>query len=217
MAVPAAATYITGTSVTVTVSASKSGFTAPSDVTRTLTVDLTAPSASYTVPATLKVGVAIGAMAPSTSDTDIASYGATGLPSGLDIDTGTGVISGTPDTATTTAASVTVTVNDTAGNDAEVTLTFPAVAKGDQTLSGFEYSSDSVTLGGTPPNVRAPDGAEDHPELLGVTGGGVLGRRRDRRPHPGGSGASAWSPPPRRRATITTRAPPPPRSPCCRR
>ena len=34
----------------------------------------------------LQVGVAIGAMTPSTTDTDIASYGATGLPPGLGID-----------------------------------------------------------------------------------------------------------------------------------
>ena len=72
--VPANAAYITGTSVAVTVSATKTGFTSPSDVTRTLAVDLTAPAASYTAPAALKVGVAIGAMTPSTSDTDITSY-----------------------------------------------------------------------------------------------------------------------------------------------
>ena len=81
--VPANATYITGTSVTVTVSATKAGFTAPSDVTRTLAVDLSAPSANYTPPDTLQVGVAIVAMTPSTTASDIASYAATGLPSGL--------------------------------------------------------------------------------------------------------------------------------------
>ena len=82
-----------------TVSASKTGYTPPSDVTRALAVDLTAPSATYTAPSSLQVGVAVGALTPSTTDTDIASYGATGLPPGLGIDTGTGVISGTPDTA----------------------------------------------------------------------------------------------------------------------
>ena len=100
--VPANAAYITESSVTVTVSASKTGFTPPSAVTRTFAVDLTAPTASYTAPLTLTVGVAIGAMTPSTSATDIASYHATGLPPGLSIDTGTGVISGTPDTAAST-------------------------------------------------------------------------------------------------------------------
>ncbi len=158
--VPANATYITGASVTVTVSASKTGYTPPSDVTRALAVDLTAPSASYTPPSTLKVGVAIGAMTPSTTATDIASYSATGLPSGLGIDTTTGVISGTPDTADPNTASAAVTVKDTAGNTVDVSITFPAVAKGAQTLTGFVYSSASVAFGGTAPAVTAPGGVQ---------------------------------------------------------
>ena len=158
VAVPANAAYLTGTSVAVTVSASKTGYTAPSDVTRALAVDLAAPSATYTAPSSLKVGVAIGAMTPSTTATDIASYGATGLPPGLGIDTGTGVISGTPDTADANTASATVTVTDTAGNTDTVDITFPAVAKGDQTLTGFAYSPASVTYGDTAPAVTAPGG-----------------------------------------------------------
>ena len=158
--VPANAAYITGTSVTVTVSASKTGYTPPSDVTRALVVDLTAPSATYTAPSSLKVGVAVGAMTPSTTDTDIASYGATGLPSGLGIDTGTGVISGTPDTADANTASATVTVTDTAGNTVDVPIAFPAVAKGDQALTGFAYSPATVTYGDTAPAVTAPDGVQ---------------------------------------------------------
>ena len=158
--VPAGASYLTGTSVAVTVSASKTGYTPPSDVTRALAVDLTAPSATYTAPSSLKVGVAIGALTPSTTDTDIASYGATGLPPGLGIDTGTGVISGTPDTADANTARATVTVTDTAGNTATVSITFPAVAKGDQTLTGFAYSPATVTYGDTAPAVTAPSGVQ---------------------------------------------------------
>ena len=105
VSVPADATYIAGTSVAVSVSASKTGFTAPGPVTRTLAVDLAAPSVSYTAPASLKVDVAITAMTPTTADTDIASYGATGLPSGLTIHAGTGAIGGTPDTAEANSAS----------------------------------------------------------------------------------------------------------------
>ena len=57
VAVPAAASYITGTSVTLTVTASKTGYTAPAPVGRRLIVDLTAPTApSYTAPAALTVG-----------------------------------------------------------------------------------------------------------------------------------------------------------------
>ena len=158
--VPANATYITGASVTVTVSASKTGFTSPSDVTRALAVDLTAPSATYTAPSSLQVGVAVSAMTPSTTATDIASYSATGLPSGLGIDATTGAISGTPDTADTSTASATVTVKDTAGNAADASITFPAVAKGAQTLTGFVYSSASVAFGGTAPAVTAPGGVQ---------------------------------------------------------
>ncbi len=154
------AAYLTGTSVAVTVSASKTGYTAPSDVTRTLAVDLAAPSATYTAPSSLQVGVAVGAMTPSTADADIASYGATGLPPGLDIDTGTGVIDGTPDTADANTAAATVTVTDTAGNTATVDITFPAVAKGDQTLTGFAYSPATVTYGDTVPAVTAPGGVQ---------------------------------------------------------
>ena len=158
--VPPGASYITGTSVTVTVSASKTGYTSPSDVTRALAVDLAAPSATYTAPSSLQVGVAIGAMTPSTTDTDIASYGATGLPPGLGIDSATGAISGTPDTADANTADATVTVTDTAGNTATVDITFPAVAKGDQTLTGFAYSPASVTYGDTAPAVTAPGGVQ---------------------------------------------------------
>ena len=147
-------------SVAVTVSASKTGYTAPSDVTRTLAVDLAAPSATYTAPSSLQVGVAVGAMTPSTTDTDIASYGATGLPPGLGIDAGTGVISGTPGTADANTASATVTVTDTAGNPATVSIAFPAVARGNQTLTGFAYSPATVTYGDTAPAVTAPGGVQ---------------------------------------------------------
>ena len=160
VSVPVDASYISGTSVDVEVNASKTGFTAPAAITRTLTVDLTAPTApTYTAPGSLKVGVAIAAMSPS-GGIGIDAYSATGLPPGLNIDTGTGAISGTPDTADANTASVTVTASDTAGNTAEVSITFPAVAKGDQTLTGFQYSASSVTFGSTAPTVTAPGGVE---------------------------------------------------------
>ena len=145
VSVPGDAADIAGTSVDVAVNASKTGYTAATAVERTLTVDLTAPEApTYTAPSSLKVGVAIAAMSP-TGGTGIDGYSATGLPSGLSIGSSTGAIGGTPDTADASTASATITASDTAGNTDTVTIAFPAVAKGDQTLTGFQYSASSVT------------------------------------------------------------------------
>ena len=160
VSVPGNASYITGTSVDVEVNATKTGFTSPSAVERTLTVDLTAPEApTYTAPLSLQVGVAIAPMSPS-GGSGIDTYSATGLPSGLRIDAGTGAISGTPDTAEAGTADATVTARDTAGNIDTVSITFPAVAKGGQTLTGFQYSSSAITLDSTAPTVTAPSGAQ---------------------------------------------------------
>ena len=156
------ASYVVEPSVAVTVVATKTGHTDASEVTRPLAVDLTAPSSpSYTAPSSLRVGVAIGSLSPSsTSDTDIASYDAAGLPAGLVIAAVTGVISGTPSEAKATETTATVTVTDTGGNTTEEEVTFPVVSKGSQVLSGFSYSSSSVTYGADEPTVVAPTGAQ---------------------------------------------------------
>ena len=135
-------------------------YSEPAAITRTLTVDLTAPTApGYTAPVALKVGVAINAMNPS-GGVDVSQYGAAGLPSGLILNTGSGVINGTPDAADANPATARVTVGDTAGNTATTTLRFPAVAKGDQALTGFQYSASSVAFGSTAPTVTAPAGVQ---------------------------------------------------------
>ena len=159
VSVPGNASYITGPSVEVSVSAVKTGVVSRSDVARTLTVDLSAPEApTYTAPESLQVGVAI-AVDPS-GGAGIDAYGAEGLPSGLGIDTATGAIGGTPDSADEDTAEVTVTVSDTAGNADTVVIEFPAVEKGDQALAGFQYSSTSVKYGGAAPTVTGPTGAK---------------------------------------------------------
>ena len=156
------ASYVVEPSVTVTVVATKTGHTDASEVTRTLAVDLTPPSSpGYTVPSSLQVGVAMGALSPSnTSDTDTASYDAAGLPAGLVIAAATGEISGTPSEAKATETTATVTVTDTGGNTTEISVVFPVVSKGNQVLSGFSYSSSSVTYGAGSPAVVAPTGAQ---------------------------------------------------------
>ena len=159
VSVPSGATYIAGTSIGLTVSAAKTGFTAPSDVQRTLTVDLAAPTApTYAAPSSLQVGEAITPISP-LGGAGIDEYSAAGLPSGLSLDDSTGVISGTPDTADASTADATVTMSDTAGNPATVDITFPAVGKGDQMLTGFSYSASSVTLVDAAPTVTPPSGA----------------------------------------------------------
>ena len=117
---------------------------------RTYELDNTAPTVSYTAPATLTVGTAIAAIAPATTDSDIASYRVTGLPAGLAINTTTGEISGTPTTASAAASTVTVTVTDNAGNEAEVTRSFPMVAAAVDPGVGVTPPADgSLAEGGT--------------------------------------------------------------------
>ena len=189
VSVPADAAYISGTSVAVEVNASKTGYTAPAAITRPLTVDLAAPTApTYSAPASLKVGEAITSMNPS-GGIDVAEYGAAGLPSGLTLNTGTGVIGGTPDTADASTATATVTVSDAAGNTATATIIFPAVDKGDQALTGFQYSPSSVTYGsGTVPAVTAPTGVLTTLSYLVTPDERVHGGSDQRRAHLVGRG-----------------------------
>ena len=161
--VPAAATYITGTSLTLSVAATRGSYAPAPDVTHTLTVDLAAPAVSYTAPASLTVGRAITEMLPISADTDIAAangYAATAsLPPGLALDADSGAIAGTPGAHSTDEVTATVTVTDSAGNSTAVDITFPAVGKGTQDLSGFAYSPATVTFGAPTPTVTPPTGA----------------------------------------------------------
>ena len=70
------------------------------------------------------------------------------------------MISGAPDTANASAQQAMVTVSDSADNTATTSITFPTVAKGDQTLTGFRYSAETVTFGSPAPTVMAPTGAQ---------------------------------------------------------
>ena len=137
------ADYITETSVELSVTATKTGFTSAT-VTRTLPVDLTPPSVSYTAPSNLTVGVLITPIAPTTSDTDIVSYATSGgsLPLGLALNANTGIISGSPRTANTNTQTVGVLVTDDAGNVDRPQITFPAV----ELASGIMVSETELTV-----------------------------------------------------------------------
>ena len=152
---------ITGAEVEIVVTATLSG-NQDGTVRRTLTVDLTAPTATWTAPATLTVGVAITdipAAGPSADIPGANGYAATDLPAGLMINANTGAISGAPTMANADPATATITVTDTNGNAGEIDLTLPAVGRGSQVLTGFEYSATIATVGQTAPTVTAPGGA----------------------------------------------------------
>jgi hypothetical protein len=76
------------------------------------------------------VGTAVS-LQIEAGDTDLGqvlTYGATGLPPGLSINSSTGLISGTPTTAIGTPFSVTVTVTDTQGFTNNMTFSFAATS-----------------------------------------------------------------------------------------
>ena len=158
--IPADDTEITGTSVVVEATATLLGATGT--VSRMIDVDLVAPTATYAAPPTLTVGTPITDIMPGGASADIASYAVQSgdIPPGLTLATDTGVISGTPTTANVSTADVTIRLTDGAGNTGDVTIDFPAVGIGSQTLSGFAYSADTATVGQPAPTVTAPSGAQ---------------------------------------------------------
>ena len=145
---------------TVRATITKGGVTAT--LTRTLTVDTTAPAVSYIAPSSLTIGTAV-TVTPVTTDADKSSHryalktGST-LPPNLSLAAATGVISGEPTTARSTTRSVTIVVTDRAGNTQNVALTFPAVGKRAQSLTGFKYTPARVKFP-TAPALTAPTGA----------------------------------------------------------
>ena len=126
--VPSNAGYIMGSSVLLTVTATKTGLTDAMPVSRTLTVDLTAPTVSYTAPLSLTVGDAIMDMVPTKSE-DIDSYAISGdsLLRGLSLHGATGVISGTPTTGNRNTQTMEVLATDDAGNPGTAMIDFPLV------------------------------------------------------------------------------------------
>ena len=119
-------------------------------------------SLSYTAPGSLTVDTPITDMTPSVSGGS-GNYtyvldGST-LPDGLNLNSTTGVISGTPTTATESPTSVTIKVTDSQGRTGTYTITFPAVGKQANTMTSVtqgdvEYGtavSPSAESNGNPP------------------------------------------------------------------
>jgi hypothetical protein len=107
-------TTATGGAVPVTITATDS--TNPTHLTvsttgLTITITSGLTIASAALPNGV-VGTAYTASETVSGGTQPYTYSATGLPGGLSINTSTGVISGTPTTATATPAAVTITVTD---------------------------------------------------------------------------------------------------------
>ena len=167
-------------SVSLSVTATKTGYTDSDAVSRTLTVDMEAPTVSYTAPSSLKVGVEIDPLSPTTSDTDIASYVASSLLTGLRIDQSTGDISGTPTTVNSSKQTSKVTVTDDGGNTAEENIEFPEVVAatltvaldaiaGDDYLNASEFSGGGLDITG---NTGTTSGASVTVTITGVDPGG---------------------------------------------
>ncbi|RZJ67917.1 MAG: T9SS type A sorting domain-containing protein [Flavobacterium sp.] len=133
-AVSATATY--------TVTATNSGGSVSFGVV--VTVNMAAPTAlSYSSPNTFTVGTTITALTPTVTGT-VTSYSVVpALPNGLSINTTTGVISGTPASATATSTYTVTATNATGSTSFGVVITVNAAAPGN-----LSYTTPNVyTIG----------------------------------------------------------------------
>jgi O-glycosyl hydrolase len=138
-----ASTTVSGGAFTSTLPArSLVTFTMPSGTTGN-TVTVTNPGTQ-----TGKVGTAASLQIQATDSAagQTLSYGATGLPAGLSINSSTGLISGTPTTAVT-AASVTVTATDTTGASGSATFTWTINPNTTNTVTVTNPGNQTGTVG----------------------------------------------------------------------
>jgi hypothetical protein len=115
------------------------------------TITVTNPGAKTNNSGTAITPLQIVATDSDTSQT--LTYGATGLPAGLTINAVTGVISGTPTTATGSPFSVTVTVTDTSGASGSASFTWTihnvVSVTNPETQSGTVGTPVSLTMSAT--------------------------------------------------------------------
>src|ERR1700693_21399 len=156
---------------TVTLSATNSAGTG--NATLTLTIASAAPSVTSATTASGKVGSAFSYQITATNAP--TSYGATGLPAGLSVNTGTGLISGTPTSAATSTVTLSATNSAGTGN-ATLTLTIASAAPSvtsATTASGKVGSAFSYQITAT--NAPTSYGATGLPAGLSVkTGTGLI-------------------------------------------
>ena len=128
---------------------------------------VTAPAAlSYTSPVTANVGTAITALMPTVTGS-VTAYAVTpGLPAGLLLDGGTGMISGTP-TATASQAVYTITASNAGGS-----TTFPLTLKVDPPLPSAYTQSSLVSDGAVA--AASTDAHLKNPWALAVLAGGPM-------------------------------------------
>ncbi|HAM45800.1 MAG TPA: hypothetical protein DCM67_12365 [Propionibacteriaceae bacterium] len=145
-------------------------------VSRTYTLAVSAAvSISTTSLPNAVVGTAYSVTVAGTGGTTPYTWAATGLPSGLSLNTSTGVISGTP--SAEEAPSVTITVTDDKGKTDSVTVTLsvgPAVSISTASLSnavvGTAYSFTVTATGGTSPFTWAATGLPSGLSMNTTTG-----------------------------------------------
>jgi fibronectin type 3 domain-containing protein len=125
---------------TVTLSATNSAGTG--NATLTLTIAGAAPSITSATTASGRVGTAFSYQITATNTP--TSYGATGLPAGLSVTTGTGLISGTPTSVATSTVTLSATNSAGTGNS---TLTLTVTSTGLLSLTPSSINFGNVALG----------------------------------------------------------------------
>ena len=151
-----------------TITDSAGNETDPAAAETGIEIDTTAPTVSYAAPASMRVDVLLPTVAPTDAaptdgDFDTHTYRVkfgTELPPGLSLDEVSGRITGAPTTASDAQQDTVIVATDGAGNSQDVAITFPAVDKGTQTLTGFAYNPSVVTFGGAAPVLVEPTGTQ---------------------------------------------------------
>jgi len=138
-------TAVTATGTYTVTATNSAGFTTVG-LTITVNASVTLPTGlTYTVnPAVYTAGLLISPNTPSSSGGAVASYSVSpALPSGLALNTTTGVITGTP-TAVTATGTYTITATNNAGFTT-VGLTITAIAK--PVITSFTATANPITVG----------------------------------------------------------------------